>query len=45
LAVTMLCTVLASVWVPETVDRDLALPHDAVKGEAGTALPGKTVNA
>ncbi|WP_198587384.1 MFS transporter [Brevibacterium epidermidis] len=37
MAFTMLCTFLTSLWVPETVDRDLSLRNDAVSGEAHTA--------
>lgn len=37
MAFTMLCTFLASLWVPETVDRDLSLSNDAVSGEERTA--------
>ena len=37
LAFTMVCTVVASWLVPETVDRDLTIVTDAVDGEARTA--------
>ena len=37
LAFTMVCTVVASWLVPETVDRDLSIKTDAVDGEARTA--------
>ena len=37
MAFTMLCTFLTSIWVPETVDRDLSLSNDAVSGEERTA--------
>mgnify|MGYP000005739850 FL=1 len=37
MAFTMLCTTIASVFAPETLDRDLTLLHDAVNGEAHTA--------
>lgn len=38
MAFTMLCSFLATIWVPETVDRDLSLSNDAKPGEARTAL-------
>lgn len=34
MAFTMLCSLLASVWAPETLDRDLTIKTDAVQGEA-----------
>lgn len=34
---TMICTVIASIMVPETVDRDLTIATDAVPGQARTA--------
>lgn len=34
---TMLCSFLTTLWVPETVDRDLSITTDAVPGEAHTA--------
>ena len=37
MAVTMAVTFTATLFVPETKDRDLTLLHDAVAGEAGTA--------
>lgn len=36
-AITMLCSFLASLWAPETIDRDLTLLTDAVPGEDHSA--------
>lgn len=34
---TMLCTVLATLWAPETIDRDMTIETDAVAGEERTS--------